>query len=242
MDSPAGQWLSRHPHILQKYYITCKDPHRNQGGFGLSSAEFCFVYYLSKALKGLDKNLTTHQEVKKLWSSYRGLNFKGGIVPSGADVVSQWLGKGVCLFSYKPWALESIAWAFKDLDFVLVRTNIVLNTWEYLKKDFNLPKSLLELADRAKKSVRDANTKEFIDIVKVYSSCLKSLKLVHQNTLDILDKLKKCPVIMGAKGCGAEGAEVVAVFFHPQNKKQVLAFLNTQLKHLKVVADSSCII
>lgn len=223
--SPAGQWLKKHPQI--KYAISSYDPHNSQGGFGFSSAQFNLVYLLGKILeegKALGDSSVSEVDLLKMWTDYRSLDFKGHI-PSGVDILSQWIGK-VCLFSPDPFHVSSLDWPFKDLNFFLVRTGIKFNTWEHLKEikesDFS------ELADIAKEailSIKNEDEKYFILAVNEYSTCLEKLSLLHNNTSFLLNELKKIKSIVAAKGCGAMGAEVVAVFFHPKGQSEVESVL-----------------
>ena len=234
-ESPAGQWLKLHPQISRNYKgIIIQNPHEEQGegggGFGFSSAQFNLVYALNQKLKKKDG------EVKKLWQAYQSLRFKG-ITPSGADVCSQWLG-GVCLFRSEPFLAKSISWPFKDLDFFLIRTGINFNTWEHLASLSNL--DFLELKDLSEKALvclENSNSEGFLSLINQYSLCMEKQGLIHKNTFEVLKRIRKIKQVIVARGCGALGAEVVALFFHPDNKQKV----QTSLKE-KPVASSADII
>lgn len=245
-NSPAGHWLAKHPHI-QNYNILFCDPHSGHGGFGLSSAQFNLVYYLKQFLEyqidpAKNAKISPTQEIKgdqqsalKLWQSYQSLSFEGRRA-SGADVVSQWIGN-VCLFISQPFNVESISWPFSELDFILLRTGITVNTWEHLK---NLKlaalqtKDLKYLANEAITQMKDANAVGFATVLNDYAICLQKLGLVHQHVLELLQQIKS-PLVTAAKGCGALGAEVICVLFHPKDRKAILQLL----KEKNIVASSS---
>ena len=233
--SPAGQWLKCHPQIEQHWHIESIDPHKGQGGFGYSSAQFNLMYLLTQINDNKDL-----KDIHKLWQSYQSLNFDGH-TPSGADVVSQWMGQ-VCLFSSTPFKAQSILWPFKDLDFLIVRTGLQLQTWEHLK---NVPvkelSDLSELSRQATDCVSSQDTKGFVSSVEKYGFSLEKQNLVHKNTLILLNKIKKLKNVLTAKGCGAMGAEVIALFFHPQHKEQIKSDLKDLFKDQSIIADSSAV-
>ena len=238
-DSPAGQWLKKHPQI--KYYLKSYDPYNSRGGFGFSGAQFCLVYLLGKMEeegRGLEEGQIPEMDLLQMWEDFRSLDFKGP-TPSGADVVSQWVGK-MCLFSSDPFYVSAGDWPFKDLDFFLIHTGVKLDTWEHLKEiktgGFS---ELTDIAKRAVLSVENKDTKNFILTLNEYSTCLEKKLLVGRQTSLLLNKLKKIKSVITAKGCGAMGAEVVAVFFHPENRSEV----EFALKEYSIVAhreDLTC--
>ena len=234
-DSPAGQWLKKHPQI--KYHIKSHDPHNSRGGFGFSSAQFNLVYLLGKALeegKTLEESYISKLNLLKMWTDYRNLDFKGH-TPSGADVVSQWIGK-MCLFSPAPFHVNALDWPFKDLDFFLIHTGMKFNTWEHLQEikagDFS---ELADIAKGAVLSIKNKNEKDFISAINEYAVYLEKKSLVHNNTSLLLNRFKEVKSIVAAKGCGAMGAEVVAVFFHPKDQSEV----ESVLKGKNIICNSN---
>jgi mevalonate kinase len=228
-ESPAGQWLSRHPEILESFSIEYQDPYEGKGGFGFSGAQFNLVYLLKEILEG---KTFEESDLSKMWKAYRSLNFKNQ-KPSGADIVSQWLG-GVCMFSFDPFKAHSIHWPFPDLDFFLIRTKVKLNTWEHLdqikEKNFSVLSSIVK---KAVIYMDKSDKKGFISTLDEYTGELEKRGLVHQATRSFLDKVKKIKSVITAKGCGAMGAEVVAVFFNSMDKEEV----RTYLKEENIIAD-----
>ena len=238
--SPAGQWLKTHPEIKGHWHIESYDPHKRQGGFGLSSAQFNLMYWLSQI--DLTNNSVKNVESYELWKSYKELNFDGH-TPSSADVISQWMGQ-VCLFSGQPFKAQSISWPFDDLDFLLIRTGVQLNTWKYLKSISTKQLEITELTNisqQATNSLNNQNTKSFVSSIEEYGICLEKQNLVYKNTLMLLKKIKKIKYILTTKGCGAMGAEVIALFYHPQYKEQIKSDLKNSFTDQAIIADSSSI-
>ena len=240
-QSPAGQWLKKYPEIGQAYRIKVYDPHKGKGGFGFSSAQFNVVYLLGWLLElygtGDQENSPLNKEDKNLfslWKCYRELNFQG-VTPSGGDVISQWKGE-VCCFSSKPFQSQSFLWPFKDLDFFLFRTNVSLSTHEHLK-NLSIKKSFSDLHDIAKKSVSCMEKKDpkgFVLALNQYSSCLEKKDLVHPKTKRFLKQIRLFKEVKVARGCGAMGAEIVAVLFAPHDRLKI----KTLLKSSSVVPHS----
>ena len=225
----AGKWLKKHPELSKLYRVKVEDPYKGKGGFGFSSAEFLFVYGLSCLSSHLPWDIHSVWKAYKELESVEGDSAEGGshakLIPSGADLVSQWVG-GLCVFSQKPFSAYSLAWPFKDLDFFLLRTGGTLNTWEHLKNlsDKIFPPLSL-LAKKAQLCIDEVDTKGFVEVLQKYASCLEEQRLVTKDTQKYLDRIKKHKAIVVAKGCGAMGAETVAVFFHPKDKQEVKNFL-----------------
>ena len=251
--SPAGQWLRRYPEIGHAFCIKNQDPYGGQGGFGLSSAEFNMVYLLGQLLNLYTKPKNSEKTtLLSLWKNYRGLDFEG-ICPSGADVVCQWVG-GLCVFYPKPFKVCSLsAWPFKGLDFFLLRTKITFPTYKHLK-NLSLTKKptkrsmkaspwhckslFFDLSSIAKEAIacmEQKNQKGFISALDQYSLCLNKKNLIHPKAFIFVEQIKKLKGVISARACGAMGAEVVAVFFAPQDKQTVQA----GLKGTQIVAHSS---
>ena len=244
-QSPAGQWLKLNPRINQSYHIQSRDPYLGKGGFGFSSAQFNLVYLLSHILDTesgtqrteyhffnlLEQTLKGKPLLKlhllDIWKAYRKLSFEG-VTPSGADVISQWLGR-LCLFVPRPFTAYSIDWPFPDLDFFLVHTGVKLNTWEHLRNLYKQPFSTLSsLAKKAIVCVNDIDKEGFISTLNEYSVCLEQQGLTHKKTKLFLNRIKKYEQVITAKGCGSMGAEVIAIFFDPKNKEKVKAVLSKE--------------
>ncbi len=221
-SSPAGQWLMLHPKVMSFYDIHSKDPYCGKGGFGFSSAQFGFVYLLSQMIEGYTPS---KENLLPMWKKYRSLKFDG-LTPSGADLVSQWVG-GVCLFSPDPFSVRSVHWPFKELDFFLIHTGGKLDTWKHLstmsKRRFS---RLSGLAEKAVIYMDHSDKEGFISTVDEYALCLEKEGLVGEKTLRFLKRMRRIKCVITAKGCGAMGSEVVVLFFDSKNKETVRSLLS----------------
>ncbi len=219
-NSPAGLFIKENKEIFSSVSIQYSQAYGH--GFGLSGAEFNCVYLLETLLRG-DSIVDIHCfDILEKYLSFLNVNYKERI-PSGADVVSQWLGE-VCLFC-PPTIAESFSWPFKDLSFSLIRTGESLQTWKHLEnlkqKDFS---QLQEIAITTLEAVRSSSESLFIQSIHDYKTALEEEGLTHPLTKNILQELNSHSEVLAAKGCGAMGAEVISVFFKKSLKN--LDFLN----------------
>src|SRR5690606_22625296 len=85
-------------------------------------------------------------------------------------------------------------------------------------------------------ALRDQDSARFVDCINDYHAELLELSLVAEHTQVLVASLLNRPFIRAAKGCGAMGSDVIALFVAPENReglRPLLADLN-----LDVVADS----
>jgi mevalonate kinase len=87
-SSPAGRLLLA---AGQERGLSTEDPHRGRGGFGASTAEFALVY------RELASTMGWALSGEAVWRKYRELHAALPLLPSGADLFTQWSG-GVVRF------------------------------------------------------------------------------------------------------------------------------------------------
>ena len=227
-DSPSGRFMEENKEVFSSVAIQYLKNY--ESGFGLSGAEFNCVYLLKILLKGgFVEDISCFDILEKYLSYFphpreeRHPRESGDpYTPSGADLISQWLGK-VCIFS-SPSLAESIDWPFKNLSFALIQTGESFKTWEHLEnlkqKNFS---QLNEISLTALEAVRSSSESLFLQSIQDYRNVLEKEGLTHPSTKKILQELSSHSEVLAVKGCGAMGAEVIAVFF---KKEMPLDFLN----------------
>lgn len=97
--SPASrlfEWWSARNASEFGVRVDFSDPFRGTGGFGASSAQFALCYHALTALEG---SVALESGAWTAWTAYREMAH-GAILPSGADLVAQWMG-GVVSFDPK---------------------------------------------------------------------------------------------------------------------------------------------
>lgn len=229
--SPVSQWVLSHRKEFKGLSLKWKDPYKGRGGLGFSSAQFNMLYGYSLILQGVSLDRISPQ---KLWRVYREMEFEGWI-PSGADVVSQWVG-GVCLFQQNPLRVRSLILPLPSIECLIVRTGERLNTYEHLK-DLKLKdvSNLKELAQEGVRALESGNEMNFLKIVNEYGLALSHQGLVTKKTKDILQELKNFKEIEALKGCGAMGAEIIILFYKKEHDEN----LRKKLSHLEIITDNS---
>jgi mevalonate kinase len=208
-DSPAGKLLRHHDIAIA---VAC--PHQGRGGFGASTAQFLAGYY---AIHG------TPFDLQHLLDSYRDHAHNGnGTPPSGADLMGQTQG-GLCLWDEANTTLENLDWPFADLAFVLCHTGHKLATHEHLRSLEHLDTHLLEAPfEQAITALKSNDDLSFVNAVNAYQDALIAQGLTAQHTHDLRCAAQEHPAIVALKGCGAMGADVVAIFYDNADKPAVL--------------------
>ena len=216
-NSPADQWVKKHPQDFSSVQLEWIDNYKAKGGLGFSSAQFNILYAYSFILREGHIDQITPQEV---WRSYRKLNFKG-FIPSGADIITQWVG-GVTIFEQSPLSVESLTSSFPDLDCMIFRTGDYFETHEYLK-NFELSdmSDLKKIAETAVKAMKQKEESAFISAIEDYRKALKRKSYITAKSEEILNRLEKIKAIKALKACGAMGAETIIVFYNKQDKEEV---------------------
>ena len=231
--SATGQWVRKNWDIFKDVQFEWNNPYKDKQGLGFSSAQFNILYAYTQLAKGLS---LVEVRIEKLWQDYLSLDFEGQI-PSGADVLSQWVGD-VSMFKQDPFELYSITSSLPDVDCFLIHTNERVKTHEHLK-NLKLPNlsHLKTLSDQACEAVKASQDKELMSLVTEYSKTLKDLGFFIPSVYSLVEELMEIPEVLSAKGCGAMSAEVVIVFC---NKKDTSSLRN-KLKHVDIISDSSCL-
>lgn len=207
-NSPAGVWLK----TQQPKPLYWHDPYNEIGGLGASSAQFVAFFKAYKAKFKLEEILQAY---------FACANTQKGINPSGYDIIAQTLNNCVVIDASKPTVL---AWPFKDIDFLLAHTNNKLATHLHLKI-LVLPKQIAkiqELSLQAINAFRDKNSQQFISYINKFYKALSHDQLVCENTAKLIKSIASVEYILGAKGCGALGADMILFLFETKNKNKVV--------------------
>ncbi|GAB4391610.1 MAG: hypothetical protein Tsb005_02110 [Gammaproteobacteria bacterium] len=231
--SPSHRLLAHYPE-LHNYRYHAFDPHHKQGGFGASTAEFAALFSLMRP--DLVTPRLTMDQVNQIltiyWDCTRDANNQ---LPSGADLIGQINGQ-ITYFARTDTIIKSLSWPFKTLDFYLLRTGHKVPTHEHLKQNIHFPQAkLAHIARTAFDSLQRVDKVSFINSINQYQELLVGYELQSQHTQDLLATLKKTVPIQAAKGCGALGADVIAVFLFPEHKNLLYQWAKEQ--ELALVAD-----
>lgn len=212
LDGGPALLIATEPNFTYENH-TFSDPYQGQGGFGASGAKFIFQHY--------DECRSAQSALKK----YHALHQLG----SGADIVCQYTG-GLTYFFPRKKIIEKFVWPFDDLNIALIHTGYKINTHEHLAEvkqstqDYSILENIVKMAYQA---LLDGDDYQFVQFIQAYQDELADLKLSCNNTLELLDKIKKHNKILAAKGCGALGADVLLIIL---DKKYTQHFLQWSKK------------
>jgi len=191
-----------------------KDPYQGKGGFGASGAKFVFKMFQENCFDALSA-------LKK----YQSTEHSG----SGADVICQYTG-GVT-FYHPQKKIEKLFWPFNDLFIVLIHSGFKINTHEHLN-DLNMRQfdsaSLENIVLKAYKAILENQQNNFIQSINHYYQKLIELQLTCENTLNLIQKIKRFPNILAIKGCGALGADVILAAIHQEHCPHFLKFCHEE--------------
>jgi hypothetical protein len=203
-ESPAGLWLKQHPFAGQ---IEFHDPHRGAGGFGGSGAEFLTAWFAGRALPSTweERARAAHEA----WESAR--IFPG----SGSDILTQAFGVNFD----QPFlvGLETTTGSVDKIELrlgltlSLFHTGRKLNTHGHIRDLPILP--LDELSSHvmsAEDAIESRDAEGFAEAMNKFGHTLANLGLLAPHSAIALANLPKAGVL-AAKGCGAMGADVLAV-------------------------------
>ncbi|OFZ15620.1 MAG: hypothetical protein A2Z20_10040 [Bdellovibrionales bacterium RBG_16_40_8] len=236
-DSPAGQWIRQNKLACAHADLEFTDPHLGRGGFGASSAQYLLTNIAVQVLKNPDQK--ENLKIESIWRAYRQMETisSEGLRLSGADLVGQYTG-GLCVFQAEPFEAHAFNWPFAEEDVVLVSTGHKLSTHEHLRGLKRVNTEELEwIYKRAMEAIIAHNVQAFYDNVNDYYAELLELGLVAENTQVLATSLLAKPFVHAAKGCGAMGSDVIAIFISKKSRPQLektLAALN-----LRAVTDTS---
>lgn len=217
-QSPAGV-LFNSLEDENKHDFTFEDPYRGSGGFGGSTAEVISVMKMSKKLKSLNP--------KDAFNLYMSLFKSKKVKPSGADFYGQYscLNNTGSTLMFKGGSLESseiMDWPFSGVKVLILKRNKKINTQNHLESFSFSDKALKELKQISKKAVDHfkSSNLEFFSMVDEFTETQHRFNLLLKETLKELNIIKSIDGVVSARGCGALGADVVAVFYKADFSKE----------------------
>lgn len=226
MSSPAGRWVRLNNVDFQGVHGQFIDPHLGRGGFGASSAEFLFAYLWSQFQHGSQSTLLERVDPFELRAAFLSLFEEAVQKPSGADLIGQWMG-GLCEFRPLTSKAKHHQWKFNELDVALVRTGEKVPTHQHLEqvaeKDLS---QLVRVTEATLQELSAANEDAFLEGIIEFQNCLSERGLTLLSTQQLLAKLMGLSPVRAVKGCGALGADVVAVFYEKDQKRAMLEVLS----------------
>jgi mevalonate kinase len=232
-ESPGGRVLGKKQNggIRGDWF----DPHKGQGGFGASTAQ----YIIALAAEGSLRWEPRFESLAQMVDDYRRL-IDGRA--SGADLVSQLCGQ-CTWWSPKTKTVHINPWPWEELDFHLYRTGNKVKTHEHVEEVTASPDwrtrvdYLTEIAFSGLRAWEESDADDFVEATGRYAFAMNDMDLVCDETRKWLSRIDDMSEVLVAKGCGALGADVILTLLNPQQGP----FLKSKMKKLglEFVADSS---
>ncbi len=202
-ESPAGRWMAQNPADWSEYLFL--DPYNGRGGFGASTAQFIFVYVISRM-----KKYGTTVDLKEIHQAYLSVCDQTA-PPSGVDLLAQVSG-GLSVISRGQLTIETKPWPFKDLIMYVVATGIKVPTHQHLQKvDRDGLIDLLPLSAQVTRAFKAGDRPAFIQGLKDWSAALQTHGFLDSQAQVLRTEMESWEGFVVAKGCGAMGADTVLV-------------------------------
>lgn len=246
-NSPAGKLWASDEAFFSKWEMQFSDPYpQGMGGFGRSSAEFAALYMLREKSKP-EASGTIYQAAWRARDEYRELHDGAGPVPSGADLVAQIInvGPGSLLYlDFNDKLAQEINGYPVDIRFYVFPTGIKVPTHEHLEKLQKLPENFVEelntITNKAQVLLTrfDRNPIESIErsvevgeLLDRYHILLAGENLLDRNAMDFRDRIRGITGVLGAKGCGALGADIVVAAVRSEERSRFLYEIESMSLH-----------
>lgn len=228
-QSPAGRFCRDHQ---LEHRVIWHDPYHGLGGLGASSAEFIgsFYAYCKLTKRPFNREILLDAYWTYAWSHQ-------GKKPSGYDVIAQTLHDCVMIHQAEN-DVRTCAWPFEEFGVILVHTRHKLATHEHLKEvtfKHEQTEKLHDIAMQAWMAFEKVSGDALITAVNEYHRALRSMNLVANTTLSLIDELSMALKPLAIKGCGALGADVVLMVI--ERSCMVGAYTFLKQKNMTVLAD-----
>jgi len=225
MGSPAALYSQQESEFFKKWNIEFIDPHQGRGGFGASTAQVGLLIAFKESLKSLTSHAQLDLDLKKIHQKYLELvRPEKGPSPSGADLLCQLQG-GLVELDMPSGKIQKHSWPFSDLQVYFFTTGKKLATHIHLQtlpvlNDENregredqvkIWDGLTHVYHQAMDAFHQHHQKMFIDSFSEYQVQLAQQGWQSEHTQYCLGELNSVSGVLASKGCGAMGADVIAV-------------------------------
>ena len=219
-ESPAGRLEVLLTGSQQRWSF--EDPHAGLGGFGGSTAEYICVY----------KSLKPEGDVQDAVKMYFDLFKAHKTEPSGADLVSQyWATEAFTVFSKNPLKFEETFWPFDDVSILVYKTEYKVPTHKHLEKiDSSSYWKLGQISDECVQAFLDCDSNIFFKSLREFSLEQQNQKLLLQESFETTETLNALDGVIFSRGCGAMGADVLALFV----KKRRLDYVEAEVEKMNL--------
>jgi mevalonate kinase len=234
-QSPAGLFYQKCQKDVGPMQMEMTKPANILGGFGASTAQYIALWLYSKAVKKKQPLDMNAQFVEECWQDYRELFPQAP--PSGADLINQLCG-GLTIWDPQKKDVQKMDWPFADLKLYLLKTSHKIKTHEHLAAmdPSTIPTDALsEIMKNALQAFKEKNSVQFLRQTIAYTEALYRAGLQSPETMALISKIATRPNVLCARGCGALGADVIAVYGLPGTE---IDFSDLSLTPVAVVPEN----
>ncbi len=226
-ESPAGKLLIKNQ---EEQKFTFLDPHNGSGGFGGSTAEYLAAY------KSIKPEAKADEILKDYFTNFEDVQNK----PSGADLCAQsYCEEGVLEYKKDPLEHELHSWPFKGLEILIFKTKDKVKTHTHLDSvSLENLETLKVIAEEAVALFKQSDEQGFLNMVDAFTKEQAMQGLLHENAMRLIYAVNQIEGVSTSRGCGAMGADVLAVFIKPEVKEYVLEKINEEDLGLKFIGSS----
>ncbi len=210
------------------------------------------------------KNIQTFFDFsKKLWTNYKSLFKPSQNKPSGYDLLAQAMNidfvdspiqvlnmssstsnpsensnSRLTLIEIKNEELEILnSPMYIDLNVLIFKTNTKIKTHEHLESlSLSNLQDLKSLSEKVTTSYLKKVRSDFIKDLKFFDCALKDLNYQHIESVATCQKISSLEGVLHARGCGALGADVIAVFYQAQPAEKLISRI-LKTSNLIFIAD-----
>lgn len=202
--SPAGQWIRAHAHQFRSFALEFVDPYEGKGGMGASTAQFIGVVLAGEG----------SLSAQSVWEKYSETLRSMGQLGSGADLLAQMSG-GVSIVNPSQKSVRKMHWPFASRGFSVYKTEIKIPTHSHLK-GLELNRSqMLSLNRIAEECVEALETQDWFLFSKAMLDFRRqqfNMNLLDPRIVSLIQTLEVNFPETLIRGCGAMGADTIAVF------------------------------
>lgn len=222
--SPAELYFQKEKEFFKNWDFEFRDPHHGRGGFGASTAQIALFQGFREGFESFKTQAQLDFDLRKIHRIYLELaSGKTGVVPSGADLISQFQG-GLVEVDLGNGKIQRHSWPFPQWQVLFFATGNKLATHEHLSelKELDL-KDLRLLYQNAMAAFKDRQASAFAEAVREYQAALKAKGWQSPATENLLGSINQLKGIVAAKGCGAMGADVIAVLVESSKVQELIS-------------------
>ncbi len=226
--SPGDLYFQREKEFFRDWDLEFRDPHHGRGGFGASTAQIALLQGFKEGLESFRTQAQLDFDLRKIHKIYLELaTERTGVVPSGADLISQFQG-GLVEVDLGAGKIQRHSWPFPQWQVLFFATGNKLATHEHLKelKDLEL-NDLRLLYHKAMSAFKDRQASAFAEALREYQAALMLQGWQSPATGSLLTSINALPGIVAAKGCGAMGADVIAVMVESSKMSEIISEIDT---------------